>query len=240
MNTCSYIHTLMISTASAQTQKVYSYFIQKVNSYSYSYRALCRKVLAISRVEKVLPILRSKPKSKFLSALSSPSFLSHLITIKNVNQVSRKTHSISPLTKTVNNVTNTYWNVYKLVFTGVQNLLYHKELGIPRSIRSQIRQTGQIVPTYSQHAQTSARLRGIVLPRTIDYTKCEPFEIETKRDGTVIKVVYRTGYPADTKCDLILVVHPEDNFVRTVWLNQRDDNHTNLRISNYEQIAQGV
>lgn len=114
-------------------------------------------------------------------------------------------------------------------------MLYHKELGIPQQIKSQIRQTGRVVPAYSDHAQGAALQRGIVLPRIIDYTKCEPFEIEVKRDGTIIKVAYRTKYPADTKCDLVLIVHPSDNFVRTIWLNARDDNHKSLNVSLYEK-----
>ena len=116
-------------------------------------------------------------------------------------------------------------------------MLYHKELGIPNPIRSQIRQTGRVVLNYSEHAQLAADERGIVLPRVLDYTKCEPFEIETKRDGTIIKVAYRTRYAGVAKCDLVLIVHPQDNFVRTIWLNLIDDQHQTLDVSLYEKAV---
>lgn len=113
-------------------------------------------------------------------------------------------------------------------------MLYHTSVGVPNQIRSQVRTTGLVVPVYSQHAQDAANQRSIDLPDLIDYTKCRPFEIETKRDGTIIKVAYRTSYPADTKRDLVLVIHPANNFVRTIWLNRIGDDHTSLDATKYE------
>ncbi len=113
-------------------------------------------------------------------------------------------------------------------------MLYHTEVGIPDQVKSQVRQTGLVVPKYSQHAQDVAAQRAIELPDLIDYTKCRPVEIETKRDGTIKKVVYCTSYVDDPKRELVLVVHPADNFVRTVWLNQTEDQHATLDRSLYQ------
>lgn len=113
-------------------------------------------------------------------------------------------------------------------------MLFHTDLRVPDQVKSQIRQTGLVVPKYSQHAQDVAREREIELPDLIDYTKCRPFEIECKKDGTIEKVAYRTSYADDPKRDLILIVHPADNFVRTVWLNRVEDQHATLDRSLYK------
>ncbi len=114
-------------------------------------------------------------------------------------------------------------------------MLYHTDLYVPPAIRAQVRRTGKVVPTYSQHAIDTSYERQVVLPDLIDFTKCEPFEIETKRDGTIIKVGYRTRYQHAPKSDLIVIIQPHDNYVRTAWVNQTDDKHATLDISIYEQ-----
>ncbi len=116
-------------------------------------------------------------------------------------------------------------------------MLYHVDLGIPQTIRSSIRTTGLVLPKYSQHARDQAAQKHIELPDIIDFAQCRPCEIECKRDGTIQKVVYRLVYKGDPKCDLVLVIHPADNFVRTVWLNAHADMHATLDRTKYEQIA---
>ncbi len=114
-------------------------------------------------------------------------------------------------------------------------MLYHFDLYVPKSVRTQIRTTGKVVPTYSQHAIDESYKRKVVLPDLIDFTKCEPFEIETKRDGTIIKVGYRTRYQHAPKSDLIVIIHPSNNFVRTAWVNHKADQHATLNTSIYER-----
>ena len=113
-------------------------------------------------------------------------------------------------------------------------MLYHTDQHIPPAIRAQVRRTGKVTPIYSQHAINTSYKRQVVLPNVIDFTKCEPFEIETKKDGTIIKVGYRMRYQHAPKSDLILIIHPSNNYVRTVWVNQIDDQHASLDVSIYE------
>ena len=114
-------------------------------------------------------------------------------------------------------------------------MLYHTDLYVPSRVRAQVRKTGQAVPTYSQHAIDESYKRRVVLPDLIDFTKCEPFEIETKKDGTIIKVGYRTRYQHAPKSDLIVIIHPSNNYVRTAWVNQQTDQHATLDTSIYEK-----
>ena len=118
-------------------------------------------------------------------------------------------------------------------------MLYHTDQFVPPAIRAQVRTTGKVAPIYSQHAIDQSHKYQVVLPNVIDFTKCEPFEIETKKDGTIIKVGYRTRYQHAPKSDLILIIHPSNNYVRTVWVNQIDDQHASLDVSIYEQ-SKGV
>ncbi len=117
-------------------------------------------------------------------------------------------------------------------------MIYHTDIYVPQKVRAQVRTTGKVAPIYSQHAIDQSNKRQVVLPNVIDYTKCEPFEIETKKDGTIIKVGYRTRYQPTRQStkplDLILIIHPHDNYVRTAWVNQADDQHASLDRSIYE------
>lgn len=116
-------------------------------------------------------------------------------------------------------------------------MLYHKDVFIPQAIRTQVRTTGRVAPTYSQHAIDQSYERQVVLPNVIDFTKCEPFEIETKKDGTIIKVGYRTRYQHAPKADLIVIIHPSNNYVRTAWVNHAADQHATLDTSIYEAAS---
>ena len=116
-------------------------------------------------------------------------------------------------------------------------MLYHTDIFVPSNIRAQVRRTGKVAPIYSPHAIDQSVERKVVLPSVIDFTKCEPFEIETKRDGTIIKVGYRTRYQHAPKSDLIVIIHPSNNFVRTAWVNQIDDQHATLDVSIYEKAS---
>jgi hypothetical protein len=133
-------------------------------------------------------------------------------------------------------------------------MLYHFLFPIASVILSQVRTTGKVRPTYSQHARVKASQNSIKLPQILDYSSCVPFEIECNRDGKVIKVGYRTRYKGrqngdikpDIKLDkkvakeldLILVVNTRNNFVRTIWLNRRSDQHKSLRLSRYANAHQ--
>lgn len=93
---------------------------------------------------------------------------------------------------------------------------------------------GSIKLKYSFHALKEAKsdkygYHG--LPDVLDTEHAEVIEVETDSDGTPKKVLYRTSYTEDY--DLCLVVLIEENFVKTVWLNEQGDLHESLNTKKY-------
>ena len=106
--------------------------------------------------------------------------------------------------------------------------LYHYTIGFPR-VRLPV---GLLPLRYSKHAQRemlSDRYAIINPPATLDVGKAKIIELETFR-GEAVKFVARI--PHSPKHDLVLVVKP-DGFVKTVWLNERNDRHSTLNKSKY-------
>lgn len=111
-----------------------------------------------------------------------------------------------------------------------QAMLYHKDVYIPPKYQDY--QFAALLK-YSRHAmrEASADKRGAIrLPKVIDSRNATLIELEVDNDK-VVKVVYRVDY--NDKHDLCLVVVPDDRFVKTVWLNDRGDNHGTLRRERY-------
>lgn len=114
------------------------------------------------------------------------------------------------------------------------NGLYHKEIGFPDVELP----TGVYeLKKYSRHALNAAQddRYGVAkrLPTHIDMSKAYLFEIEVK-DNQVVKAAVRTHY--DDKLDLIVVFLPQtpDNFVKTVWFNEKIDRHRTLQHWRYD------
>ena len=111
-------------------------------------------------------------------------------------------------------------------------MLYHASIGFPRNIRAL---PERIELRYGRHARQAAQddRYGPVrwLPSVIDTAACKLVEAEVEADGTVTKAVLRLSLGTDL--DLVLVVHPRDGFVRTVWQNRRSDAHRTLNTARY-------
>lgn len=104
--------------------------------------------------------------------------------------------------------------------------LYHFEIGFPQHVRLPL---GGVVLQYSSHAQQAAkndRYGKIVrLPSVLNYQDAKIIEIEA--DGKkVTKVLVRTPYNASF--DISLAINPVNGFVKTVWLNKKEDKHYTL------------
>lgn len=107
--------------------------------------------------------------------------------------------------------------------------LYHKNLGFPKNISNWDEVKRFYYAKYSFHAQNAAendRYGKILLPRMIDFTNAEIIEIETE-GNLVIKCVGRIPYNKDF--DLVVVIIPQNSFVKTVWLNSKTDKHLTLQ-----------
>lgn len=86
---------------------------------------------------------------------------------------------------------------------------------------------------YGTHARQEAfadRYGILDLPETIDIRKADIVEIGVT-GNTVTKIVARI--PHDEKKDIVIVFLPADGFVKTVWANEKNDNHKSLNKSKY-------
>ena len=110
------------------------------------------------------------------------------------------------------------------------NKLYNKRaFGLPKMELP----NGTIGLTYSGHARTAAARperfgydENISLPRAINLKDCEVVEVEMQKGNPVPeKIVVR--YPYTDSMDLVMPMYL-DGFVKTVWLNDRYDQHHTL------------
>jgi hypothetical protein len=111
--------------------------------------------------------------------------------------------------------------------------LYHKDLGFPADVN--VPKSGKVALQYGDHARIEAlldRFGKIDLPSTIDLDKCEVVEIGVTDRRTVKKMVVRTKH--DHTHDIVIVLQPNDGFVRTVWWNHKHDKHRTLDTSKYQ------
>lgn len=112
-------------------------------------------------------------------------------------------------------------------------LLYHREKGFPDNVNMPRGFSPVIRLRYGSHARQESladRYGNITLPDIIDVRKGDIFEIGVV-GNTVTKMAIRLPY--DKKLDMVLVVQPNDGFVRTVWANEKGDTHKTLNLAKY-------
>lgn len=115
----------------------------------------------------------------------------------------------------------------------IPEVLYHKDKGFPDDIEMPRGFTPVMDVTYSSHAKEEATkdIYGkIGLPHRIDVRKAQTVEIGV-RGNVVSKLVLRFSYD-DTR-DIVMVLLPDRGFVKTVWLNEKSDQHKMTNLSRY-------
>jgi len=112
--------------------------------------------------------------------------------------------------------------------------LYHFSLGFPKGFTKPNQVIKLRYGLHAQHAALNDRYGRIILPESIDTSLAQVIELEIMRQQ-VNKVVLRISY--NNSHDLVLVIHPRDGFVRTVWLNSKFDKHKSLDKSRYSAAA---
>ena len=109
--------------------------------------------------------------------------------------------------------------------------LFHSEVFMPERYKVPL-QTGTL--NYGNHAKVEAlkdRYGSIPLPSEINLELARIIEAEFNvQDNEVVKQVWRQ--PLDEQRDIVLVVN-RGGFVRTVWVNLRNDKHGTLDKSRY-------
>lgn len=112
-------------------------------------------------------------------------------------------------------------------------ILYHKDIGFPDDIHLPPGFNPVMQLNYGSHARREAmedKYGEIKLPHRIDIRKGETIEIGVT-GKTVTKMVVRFSY--DQTRDIVLVIMPRGNFVKTVWFNLKTDQHKTLDHSKY-------
>lgn len=113
--------------------------------------------------------------------------------------------------------------------TNGRTQLWHKDVRLPNGF---VAPTGAPLLTYSKHAVEQCQSKGIRLFKSITLRRFSVIEVETL-NGRAVKYVLRGAYDADN--DIIVVVMPTGGayFVKTCWLNHKDDTHNTLDRSRY-------
>lgn len=114
-----------------------------------------------------------------------------------------------------------------------EETLYHKDIGFPDNLTMPRGFNPVVRLRYGGHSRQAAfedRYGILKLPSEVDLRKGETVEVGTV-GNVVTKLVMR--FPHDDKIDLVMVIQPADGFVRTVWANEKNDQHKTLNRSKY-------
>ena len=110
-------------------------------------------------------------------------------------------------------------------------MLYHKDIGFPADVKLP---ATKMLLDYSGHALVAAhddQYGDIKLPEVLDTQAAKLIEIEVNDTGRVVKALYRL--PHDDRYDLVMAVLMARRWVKTVWLNDRNDEHETLDRAKY-------
>lgn len=106
--------------------------------------------------------------------------------------------------------------------------LYHKKFGFPEF---EVNFHGDLI--YGEHARLRCINKKIDIFDDIYFNENDIIEVEytNKLEKLVVRVEY------SSRKDIIFVLIPRNNvfFVKTVWLNNKSDNHTTLNSAIYEK-----
>lgn len=112
-------------------------------------------------------------------------------------------------------------------------VLYHKDIGFPDNINLPRGFNPVVTLRYSSHAVEEASKDAygqIRLPQRIDVRKGQTIEIGVT-SNTVTKMVIR--FPYNDTLDITMVILPSSGFVKTVWFNEKSDQHKSLNRAKY-------
>jgi len=119
--------------------------------------------------------------------------------------------------------------------------LYHKDIGFPDAVQKSIsgaQDRGISFPlSYGSHAREQAfsdRYGKISLPKKLNVAEAEAIEVQVI-NNKLHKILWRTDH--DNENDICLAVLMENGFVKTVWLNEKNDLHATLDHSKYKEVS---
>jgi hypothetical protein len=95
---------------------------------------------------------------------------------------------------------------------------------------------------YSRHAtirldeynrEFGWRFGDVKAPSVIDLDEVEVVELEATPEGEVVKIVGR--YSIDPNRDLVLIIVLDNCTVKTMWVNNKDDQHRTINKKGYDR-----
>ena len=117
------------------------------------------------------------------------------------------------------------WNVQPNAATIPQEVVYHKDIGLPTKFQQP---TPGMRLQYSPHSKDRIEQKGLRAPLTFP-SVFDIIEVSMIAQR-VVKWVLR--WRMDTSTDIVLVLQP-DGWVRTAWPNAHSDTHNTLDRSKY-------
>lgn len=124
--------------------------------------------------------------------------------------------------------------LYEGIHDAPGEVIYHKDIGFPDDLVMPRGFSPVLSLEYSAHARNEAmsdKYGNLQLPQRVDL-RVGGTIIEVGAVGNVCsKVVFRMSY--DAKRDIVLVIKLPTGFVKTVWANEKSDQHRKLDRSRY-------
>ena len=109
-------------------------------------------------------------------------------------------------------------------------MIFHRDAhGFPRSFTPP---RGEFVTLPSRHANDRAAQKRFTIPDAIAMSHFDVIEVEII-NGRTNKMVVRDRY--NDRMDIVLVIIPQGRamFIKTAWLNSKNDRHSTLDKSKY-------
>lgn len=112
--------------------------------------------------------------------------------------------------------------------------LYHKNIGFPKTLK--IDEHYSLNLNLSFHAKEACfndRYGRIIVKSCISFDRRDIIEIESFDNKTPTKFLIRIKY--DNQTDISLAIQLDSNTIKTVWLNDKNDNHNTLNRNKYDK-----
>lgn len=115
--------------------------------------------------------------------------------------------------------------------------IYHKTLGFPRTLRLEENYSLNVVlSSHAQQACFSDRYGNIKVNANVSFGRKDIVEVESSNNKIPTKFLVRIKY--NDNHDINIAIQLDNNTIKTVWLNEKNDKHTTLNRNNYDKPQQ--
>lgn len=113
--------------------------------------------------------------------------------------------------------------------------LYHVQVYMPASLQFP---KGEFALKYTEHAMREAnrdRYGKIAVPAKLNTYQYRIIEVETDVQQNITKIVYKGRYDRDRDLVIVAIPNGQTMTVKTVWINEKFDNHRTLDRNKYDK-----